>query len=42
MDAVSERPGVIGERDHFIPVRKIDVMNAVIEHGALPGEHRAG
>jgi hypothetical protein len=37
-NAVSERPGVIGERDHFIPVRKIDVMNAVIEHGALPGE----
>jgi hypothetical protein len=27
-----------GERDHFIPVRKIDVVNAVIAHGALASE----
>src|SRR6185503_18268397 len=27
-----------GERDHFIPVRKIDVLNAVIEHGTLDSE----
>jgi hypothetical protein len=26
-----------GERDHFIPVRKIDVLEALIAHGALPG-----
>lgn len=37
MDAVSDRTDDISERDHFIPVRKIDVMNAVIEHGGLPG-----
>ena len=27
-----------GERDHFIPARKIDVLNAVIAHGALASE----
>src|SRR4051812_28998921 len=26
------------DRDHFIPVRKIDVLNAVIAHGALADE----
>src|SRR5436190_15691916 len=26
------------ERDHFIPVRKSDVLDALIEHGQLPGE----
>src|SRR5205814_10603726 len=27
-----------GERDHFIPARKIDVLNAVIADGALGSE----
>jgi hypothetical protein len=35
MDQVS---GGTGERDHFIPARKLDVLNAVIAHGALAGE----
>src|SRR3954464_2765246 len=35
MDQVS---GDTGERDHFIPARKIDVLNAVIADGALGSE----
>jgi len=35
MDAAQ---GGTGERDHFIPARKIDVLNAVIAHGALASE----
>ena len=35
MDAVSDRAG---ERDHFIPARKIDVLDAVLKDGALHGE----
>jgi hypothetical protein len=31
-----QRDGEPG-RDHFIPARKIDVLNAVIAHGALAG-----
>ena len=30
--------GGAGERDHFIPARKIDVLNAVIAHGMLNSE----
>ena len=34
MDQISA-PGGAGEREHFIPVRKIDVLNALIEAGQL-------
>ncbi|MEA2988481.1 MAG: hypothetical protein QOG83_1192 [Alphaproteobacteria bacterium] len=27
-----------GDRDHFIPVRKIDILDALIEHGSLASE----
>jgi len=33
-----QTPGGLGERDHFIPVRKIDVLDAVIAQGALASE----
>ena len=35
---MGQTSGGTGERDHFIPVRKIDVLNAVIAHGALASE----
>jgi hypothetical protein len=38
MDAASSRNSIEPERDHFIPGRKIDVLNAVVADGALPGE----
>jgi hypothetical protein len=38
MDKVASQPNGTGERDHFIPARKIDVLNAVIAHGALASE----
>lgn len=34
MDQVSA-PGGAGEREHFIPVRKVDVLNALIDAGGL-------
>src|SRR6185312_8140797 len=36
--AMDAAQGGTGERDHFIPARKIDVLNAVIAHGALASE----
>ena len=38
MDKIASQPSGTGERDHFIPARKIDVLNAVIAHGALASE----
>jgi hypothetical protein len=38
MDLDSSQRSGTGERDHFIPARKIDVLNAVVAHGALAGE----
>ena len=38
MDLVSSQLSGETERDHFIPARKIDVLNAVIAHSALAGE----
>jgi hypothetical protein len=35
---MDEAPGGTGERDHFIPARKIDVLNAVIAQGGLGSE----
>ena len=35
---VSSQPNGTNERDHFIPARKIDVLNAVIADGALASE----
>ena len=35
---MDQTSGGTGERDHFIPVRKIDVLNAVIAQGALASE----
>src|SRR6476620_9666608 len=35
---MASQPSGTGERDHFIPARKIDVLNAVIAHGALSSE----
>ncbi len=35
---MDQTSGGTGERDHFIPARKIDVLNAVIAHGALDSE----
>ena len=37
MDAVSDRPGSTRERDHFIPVRRADIVQALIKQGALGG-----
>ena len=34
MDQISA-PGGTGEREHFIPVRKVDVLNALNEAGGL-------
>lgn len=38
MDQAANRSSVESERDHFIPVRKIDVLNAIVAGGALTGE----
>ena len=35
---MDQASGGTGERDHFIPARKIDVLNAVIADGALAGD----
>ena len=39
----SEAPSIVGatsdERDQFIPVRKTDILDALIEHGELASEH---
>lgn len=35
---MTEGPAGTSERDHFIPARKIDVLDALIEHGALTNE----
>jgi hypothetical protein len=35
MDTKPAQRSVEGEREHFIPVRKIDVLNALADHGAL-------
>ena len=40
MDAVSDQRSDIGRRDHFIPVRKSDVLHALIEQGSLGGEQQ--
>src|SRR6185312_15194731 len=36
--AMDAAQGGTGERDHFIPFRKIDVLDAVLAHGALADE----
>jgi len=33
-----QRTGAANERDQFIPVRKADILDALVEHGALSGE----
>ena len=38
MDLASGQGSGEPERDHFIPARKIDVLDAVIAHGGLAGE----
>ncbi len=38
MDLESSQQGGTGERDHFIPFRKIDVLNAALANGALASE----
>ena len=38
MDQNSGQGSSTGERDHFIPFRKIDVLNAALAHGALSSE----
>ena len=38
MNPASSQGTGAAERDHFIPARKIDVLDAVIAHGALTGE----
>src|SRR4029079_14430911 len=38
MDQNSDQASSTGERDHFIPFRKIDVLNAALAHGALSSE----
>jgi hypothetical protein len=38
MDKASSQPSDASERDHFIPARKIDVLDAVVAEGALAGE----
>jgi hypothetical protein len=38
MDAVSDRRSEADARDHFIPVRKIDVLQALVAQGAMGGE----
>jgi hypothetical protein len=35
MDAVREGSGDVGERDHFIPARKIDIVDAILAEGTL-------
>ena len=35
---MDQTSGGTSERDHFIPARKVDVLNAVIAHGALSSE----
>ena len=35
---MDQTSGNTGERDHFIPARKIDVLNAVIADGGLGSE----
>jgi hypothetical protein len=35
---VDQTPGGTSERDHFIPARKIDVLNAVVADGTLASE----
>jgi hypothetical protein len=35
-DVAADR--VAGERDQFLPVRKADLLDALIEHGRLAGE----
>ena len=35
MDALSDPSGDAGERDHFIPARKIDVIEAILAEGLL-------
>ena len=42
MDMASSQTSGTSERDHFIPARKIDVLNAVIAHGALGRRAGAG
>jgi len=36
MDTKSAQRSVDSEREHFVPVRKIDVLNALADHGTLP------
>ncbi len=38
MDIVFSQPDGASERDHFIPARKIDVLDALIKHDTLAGE----
>ncbi len=38
MDMASSQTSGASERDHFIPARKIDVLDALIKHDTLAGE----
>jgi hypothetical protein len=38
MDAVSDQRAAMGQRDHFIPVRKVDILSALTLDGGLPEE----
>jgi len=38
MDMASSQTSGASEREHFIPVRKIDVLDALIKHDTLAGE----
>ena len=35
---LASKRGRSSDRDHFIPVRKVDILDALIEHGALASE----
>ena len=39
MDKIASQRSDAGARDHFIPARKIDVLDALIAHGAKAGGH---
>ena len=39
MDKVASQQSDAGARDHFIPARKIDVLDALIAQNAPAGQH---
>jgi hypothetical protein len=41
VDKITSQRSDAGARDHFIPARKIDVIDALIAHGAKAGGHDA-